>query len=83
MRAAYLASAGYGDADEMLATIKRKTTRWRTGASEDEVVFWFEHDLFDQLLLVRHLWWLTHERRRPRDARDAVFDGHAATSTSG
>lgn len=23
----------------------------------DEVIFWFEHDLFDQLLLVRHLWW--------------------------
>jgi hypothetical protein len=24
----------------------------------DEVVFWFEHDLFDQLLLIRHLWWM-------------------------
>jgi hypothetical protein len=27
-------------------------------ASHDEMVFWFEHDLFDQLLLIRHLWWL-------------------------
>ena len=27
-------------------------------AQYDEVVFWFEHDLFDQLLLIRHLWWL-------------------------
>lgn len=25
----------------------------------DEVVFWFEHDLFDQLLLIRHLHWLS------------------------
>ena len=25
----------------------------------DEVVFWFEHDLFDQLLLLRHLHWLS------------------------
>jgi hypothetical protein len=24
----------------------------------DEVVFWLEHDLFDQLLLIRHLAWL-------------------------
>ena len=24
----------------------------------EEVVFWFEHDLLDQLLLIRHLWWL-------------------------
>ena len=28
-------------------------------AERDEVVFWLEHDLFDQLLLIRHLWWLT------------------------
>jgi hypothetical protein len=27
-------------------------------AEREEVVFWFEHDLFDQLLLIRHLWWL-------------------------
>jgi hypothetical protein len=26
--------------------------------AHDEVVFWFEHDLHDQLLLIRHLWWL-------------------------
>lgn len=25
----------------------------------EEVVFWFEHDLFDQLILIRHLHWLT------------------------
>jgi hypothetical protein len=25
----------------------------------DEVVFWFEHDLFDQLILLRHLHWLS------------------------
>jgi hypothetical protein len=25
----------------------------------DEVVFWFEHDLYDQLLLLRHLHWLS------------------------
>ena len=28
-------------------------------ARHDEVVFWFEHDLFDQLLLLRHLHWLS------------------------
>ena len=25
----------------------------------DELVFWFEHDLFDQLILIRHLHWLS------------------------
>jgi hypothetical protein len=28
-------------------------------ADYDEVVFWFEHDLFDQLILIRHLHWLS------------------------
>ncbi len=28
-------------------------------ADYDEVVLWFEHDLFDQLLLVRHLDWFS------------------------
>lgn len=29
----------------------------------EELVFWFEHDLFDQLLLIRHLAWLTRQDR--------------------
>ena len=31
----------------------------------DEVVLWFEHDLFDQLLLIRHLgWWARQDHGR-------------------
>jgi hypothetical protein len=32
-------------------------------ADYDEVVFWFEHDLFDQLLLIRHLDWIATRAR--------------------
>ena len=32
-------------------------------SSFDELVFWFEHDLFDQLLLIRHLAWLERQER--------------------
>ncbi len=39
---------GYREGDAVLESYARF----------DEVVFWFEHDLFDQLLLIRHLWWL-------------------------
>jgi hypothetical protein len=39
----------------------------------DEVVFWFEHDLYDQLLLIHHLWWLsTH---RPPSTRFSIVIG--------
>jgi len=54
---------GAGDASD--ATDEAFIRRYREGdavlesyAQYDEVVFWFEHDLFDQLLLIRHLWWL-------------------------
>jgi hypothetical protein len=30
-------------------------------AAYEELVFWFEHDLFDQLLLIRHLAWLARQ----------------------
>src|SRR5690242_18817816 len=30
----------------------------QAAAAHEEVVFWFEHDLHDQLLLIRHLSWL-------------------------
>ena len=32
-------------------------------ADHDEVVLWFEHDLFDQLLLIRHLDWFGRRNR--------------------
>ena len=32
----------------------------------DEVIFWFEHDLYDQLILIRHLHWLAERNRQAR-----------------
>ena len=34
-------------------------------AEFEEVIFWFEHDLFDQLILIRHLHWLSTIDRGP------------------
>jgi hypothetical protein len=70
VRSRYIASEGFGEPDDdSLAEILR---RYREGdavlesyGQYDEVVFWFEHDLFDQLLLIRHLWWL-REKTGPR-----------------
>ena len=54
------------------ATVTEFLQKYREGdavlesyAQYDEVVFWFEHDLFDQLLLIRHLWWL-RDKTGPR-----------------
>ncbi|CAA9317189.1 MAG: hypothetical protein AVDCRST_MAG68-2720 [uncultured Gemmatimonadetes bacterium] len=54
MRAASASAAGWNEAEilEMLERWDRDLGRW---AEYDEVVLWLEHDLFDQLLLARHL----------------------------
>ena len=50
--------------------IRSELARWDAsvdaGANEDEVVLWFEHDLFDQLLLIRLLDRIADWPRRPR-----------------
>jgi hypothetical protein len=55
VRARYLAEDGYDDYDSCLATLTRQDRILEDYRSYDEVVLWFEHDLFDQLLLIRTL----------------------------
>ncbi len=55
MRARYLAESGYDDYDSCLARLTRWDHTLEDFRSYDEVVLWFEHDLFDQLLLIRAL----------------------------
>jgi len=57
-RARYLAASDYDSFDEILREYREHDAALEAYADHDEVVFWFEHDLFDQLLLIRHLWWL-------------------------
>jgi hypothetical protein len=49
-----------GEPEESIAAMARG---WDVAleryAEFDEVIFWFEHDLFDQLILIRHLHWLS------------------------
>lgn len=73
VRSAYLASAGYGAAEEIRRSFKVKDDALeQLPQDEDEVVFWFEHDLYDQLLLLRHLWWIGAQ---PRAARFSIVIG--------
>lgn len=55
VRARYLAESGYDDYDSCLARLTRWDHTLEDHRSYDEVVLWFEHDLFDQLLLIRAL----------------------------
>jgi hypothetical protein len=62
-RARYLSGAGYAPYEEALASLASADAALETALDGDEVVLWFEHDLFDQLQLLRVLAWCA--RRRP------------------
>jgi hypothetical protein len=55
VRARYLAESGYDDYDSCLAALTRWDRTLEDYRSFEEVILWFEHDLFDQLLLIRVL----------------------------
>jgi len=58
-RARFIAAMGYGSYREALRTYERWDESFARCTDYDEVILWFEHDLFDQLLLVRHLDWFS------------------------
>ena len=56
-RSRYLSARDYLPYADAMRTLEGWEAKLETFADYDEVVLWFEHDLFDQLLLVRHLEW--------------------------
>lgn len=58
LRSRFLGSQGFLSEDQILAQYEAWDRQLAACAEYDEVVFWLEHDLFDQLLLIRHLHWL-------------------------
>jgi RNA polymerase sigma factor (sigma-70 family) len=58
-RARYLSARGYLPYADAMRTAEGWEAKLEAFADYDEVVLWFEHDLFDQLLLIRHLDWFS------------------------
>jgi hypothetical protein len=56
-RALYLSESGYGTYEEVLSALRTWEAALKSYPSYDEVVLWFEHDLFDPLILIRLLDW--------------------------
>lgn len=56
-RARFLFESGYGSYEGCLSVLQTWEAALNSYPSYDEVVLWFEHDLFDQLILIRLLDW--------------------------
>lgn len=59
VRARYFARLMDVSEDSLIAMARGWNTALAGYRGVDEVVFWLEHDLFDQLILIRHLHWLS------------------------
>ncbi len=57
LRARFIASCGWGVAAEVEAQFRERDAMLAHASGEDEVVLWFEHDLYDQLQLIQLLAW--------------------------
>lgn len=55
VRARYITSSGWGSYDAVLADFLRRNDLVQRAADFDDVVLWFEHDLYDQLQLIEVL----------------------------
>jgi hypothetical protein len=74
IRARYLAESGYDDYERCLATLTEWDRTMERAEEYEEVVLWFEHDLFDQLLLIRTLDWFA-DRSLGRTALSLICIG--------
>lgn len=69
VRAEYMAAAGYGSREDIAAAMLAQDEALAQWFEHGEIVFWLEHDLFDQLLLIRHLTWLSRSRNAASRSR--------------
>lgn len=64
-RAAFISDAGWGALAEVLESFRQRDAVLRAATEHDEVVLWFEHDLYDQLQLIQLLdWFVSHPVKR-------------------
>jgi hypothetical protein len=78
-RAAFIADAGWGAFDDVLASFRRRDERLRQSGADDEIVLWFEHDLYDQLQLIQLLdWFAAHPVKRLSLVCEAEYLGPMA-----
>jgi hypothetical protein len=63
VRARYIASTGWPEA-EVLAAFQQRDAILARATEHEEVVLWFEHDLYDQLQLLQVLDWLAEQDLR-------------------
>jgi hypothetical protein len=61
VRARFIAECGWGDYADVLRDFFERDTALASFRDHEEVVLWFEHDLYDQLQLIQLLDWFSRQ----------------------
>ena len=64
VRASFIADAGWAPSAEVRQQFADRDRALMAANAHDEVVLWFEHDLYDQLQLLQVLDWFAEDRNR-------------------
>ncbi len=81
IRSRYLAERGYGNPIKLIHDFSRRDAQLRRAREFDEVVLWFEHDLFDQLQLLQTLTALDELNLEPGRVAVVQSDHYLASMT--
>ena len=66
VRSRFLVEAGYATSlEDTLRDFRERDGTLKAGLAEDEIVLWFEADLYDQLQLIQILDWIGQQQRPP------------------
>ena len=82
VRARFLADADWGTFEEVHATFRRRDERLTRAVADEEVVLWFEHDLYDQLQLLQVTDWFADPDRRPGQLNLVCHDHFVSTAST-
>ena len=76
VRVRFLANSGWADPDAAAAAFARRDAALGASADEDELVLWFEWDLYDQLQLIQILAWLADQSEHAADVSLIDYTGY-------
>ena len=62
VRASFLASLNWGDKDNLLSDFQQRDNVLKRAIDYEQIIFWFEHDLYDQLQLLQLFDWFNQRK---------------------
>ena len=61
VRAGYIVSQGWGDIEEIKESFRQRDQALKSFDDYEEILLWFEHDLYDQLQILQILDWFSQQ----------------------